>query len=151
MRKFAFFLAILVFFLSSRISAQESHSGLGVIFIEPTGLSWKFWWGKRGALHTAVGWSSQKGNKLVTQADYLFSFVDIFKGEMSKVQLSFGFGGRLKFKKDTHFGIRFPLAVDFISKKVPLNFFLEIVPLLNLTPGAGFDLIGAVGFRYLYK
>ncbi len=151
MRKYALLLAIIILFFSNEMSAQTNRAGLGIILVEPTGLSWKYWWGKKEAVHLALGWSSQKDNNLVVHADYLFSQINLFKEEMSTILLSFGSGGRLKFNRDMHFGIRFPLALDFISKKVPLNIFFEIVPIVNLTPDTSIDLKGAIGFRYLYK
>jgi len=47
--------------------------------------------------------------------------------------------------------VRIPLGINYIFEKVPLDIFLEFVPLLDLVPGTNFRLKGAVGIRYYFS
>ena len=47
------------------LGAQDSGFGLGIIFGEPTGISFKGWIGRRAAFDAAVAWSFEgEGAKL---------------------------------------------------------------------------------------
>jgi len=150
MRKSLLALVFIAFFLSGPLIAQSNRYAIGVIFVEPTGLSAKFWLQKT-AIHTACGWSSQRGIPFLLQTDYLFPQINFFQDELSRIFFSFGLGARMTIKHEVHFGIRFPFAIDFISKKAPINLFFEVVPILKLEENAHFDFTGALGIRYLFK
>jgi hypothetical protein len=150
MRKSIMAFVLIAFLFCGNAIAQSNRYGIGVIFIEPTGLSAKFWMQKT-AIHAACGWSSQKGIPFLLQADYLFPQINLFQDELSRIFFSFGLGGRMTLKNDIHFGLRLPFALDFLSRKVSLNLFLELVPILNLESNPNFDLKGALGIRYLFK
>ena len=45
-------------------------------------------------------------------------------------------------------GARFPFGIGKTLDNAPVEFFLEIVPILDLAPDTEFDLNGAVGVRY---
>ncbi len=130
----------------SFLPGQTNPYGLGLIVIEPTGLTGKIWW-SRTALDAAIGWSSLSGHRLHLHADYLFYKYSLHAD--SRVDFSFylGAGGKVIFEEHDNAWFRFPLGIDFLSKKSPVNVFFEVVPSFNFKE---LDLVGALGLRYTF-
>jgi len=136
--------------------AQGKGFGIGIIVGEPTGISLKNRLGNKGAIDGAIAWSfGGKQDALHIHADYLLnSFNLLEKGNLS---LYLGVGGRIKLKGDdgkdngdTKLGVRIPVGLNYILTSAPLDVFLEIVPLLDLTPSTSFAFNGAIGIRYYF-
>ena len=136
---------------SATVTAQESGFGLGVIVGEPTGLSWKFWTGSVTAVDGAAAWSFADESALHLHADIIFHDFTRIYVEKGKFPLYFGLGGRIKLEKKSRIGIRIPLGITYIPERLPLDMFLEIVPILDLVPGTEFDFNAAIGIRYFFK
>lgn len=144
------FLGLTAVLACGTVQAQESGFGLGVILGEPTGISGKLWMEKRKAIDGAVAWSFDKESALHLHADLLFHGRNIVKVEMSKLLFYYGIGGRIKFEDKSKVGVRVPLGLNYIPSEVPLDVFLEIVPLLDLAPSTDFSLNAAIGVRYFF-
>ena len=139
-------------FLCGSAVAQDSGFGLGIVLGEPTGLSCKKWYGSTTAIDGAIAWSSGKHNVLHLHGDYLIHNFNLFKLEKDKLPLYYGIGGKIKIiDGESRIGVRIPLGINYIFEKVPLDIFLEFVPLLDLVPGTNFRLKGAVGIRYYFS
>jgi hypothetical protein len=52
---------------------------------------------------------------------------------------------------DALLGVRFPLGVCYLLENAPVDFFLEVVPLLDLAPETELRGNAAFGFRYFFK
>jgi hypothetical protein len=143
------FLSFLLFLGFSPLLAQTY--GLGFIFVEPTGLSGKTWLSSRHSLAGAIGWAGQKNNPLLIQLDYLPPSPLLLSDENLRVAFYYGVGGRLVFRTETEGGLRFPLGFDFLPRRTPLNFFFELVPVINFAPEVKFTLKGAIGLRYVFQ
>jgi hypothetical protein len=59
-------------------------------------------------------------------------------------------GARFKFENQNRFGVRFPVGITLFIREAPIDFFLEVVPILNLAPDTDFDLNAALGARYYF-
>jgi hypothetical protein len=130
--------------------AQQRPLGLGIIVGEPTGLSGKWWTGKRTALDAAVAWSFAHESALHLHADYLFHHFDLLELDDAVLPVYFGIGGRIKLEDESRAGVRIPVGIAYVIAGVPLDFFFELVPLLDLTPETVFRLNGSVGMRYFF-
>ncbi|MCK4815689.1 hypothetical protein KA005_07965 [bacterium] len=150
LRRLIFFILGLIFVYGIAVG-QESGFGLGVIVGEPTGLSWKFWTGSVTAVDGAAAWSFADKSALHLHADLIFHDFTRIYVEKGKFPLYFGFGGRIKLEKKSRIGIRIPLGITYIPERLPLDMFLEIVPILDLVPGTEFDFNAAIGIRYFFK
>ncbi|KPL17894.1 MAG: hypothetical protein AMJ92_10480 [candidate division Zixibacteria bacterium SM23_81] len=153
-RPIVFLLLITVLFYGT-VAAQDSGFGLGIILGEPTGLSLKQWVDGKAAIDGAIAWSFGRHDALHLHADYLVHNFTLFKMEQGKLPLYYGIGGRIKFEEngndeDTKIGVRIPVGISYILANSPLDIFLEIAPLLDLTPSTEFDLNGAIGIRYFF-
>lgn len=142
--------------------------GIGFSVGEPTAVSARFWLSKANSWDLAIG-SSAVGNPHV-HADYLWHFNDAFNSRIFTIYA--GVGGILGFgDKDNGIFIRVKKGKDkerwyyddkegvaiaakgvfglnVIPRNTPLDIFLEINPVLGISPGFGFDIQPALGIRF---
>jgi hypothetical protein len=153
-------------FPSTCAMAQSSGFGAGLILGEPTGISLKGWISEDRAIDGAVAWSLHSGSYISLHADYLFHNMDLIKINKGRLPLYYGPGLRLRsWTGDRYWdrggwhhydggraglGIRFPVGLDYLPEKTPVDVFLEIVPALDLVPETDFDITGAIGVRYWF-
>lgn len=138
--------------ICSSAQAQNRGFGLGIILGEPTGLSGKLWTGGNTAIDGAVAWSFEKEASTHVHGDVIFHNFSFNPPEIRKgsLLLYYGIGGRIKFEDKSKVGIRVPLGINYLFPRAPLDFFLEIVPILDLAPSTDFSMNGAIGFRYFF-
>lgn len=148
------------------VDAQSSGFGAGIILGEPTGISLKGWISGDKAIDGAVAWSLREGAYFSLHADYLFHNMDLIKLGKGKLPLYYGPGLRIRswnghrYWNNGHWhdydgsraslGIRFPVGLDYLPAKGPVDVFLEVVPGLDLIPATDFDITGAIGARYWF-
>ena len=162
-KNIVFFLLIgVVVFLAKPVSAQDHGFGLGFVLGEPTGLSAKLWTSRTNAfdfgLGVAVGGDriNYKGNyngegRVHFHMDYLWhSFNAIRSSE--RFPLYYGIGGRFNSGGgyEGSFGVRGVFGLAWFPRSTPLDLFVEIVPVFQLTPltGLGFD--AGMGIRFFF-
>ena len=147
MRK-AIIIALLGVF-SLTMSAQDSGIGAGVIFGEPTGLSFKSWLTSKNAVDAAVTWSAID-DYLYVHADFLIHNFDIIDVSDGQLPLYFGIGGKVGFGNDLSMGVRVPIGLDYMFSGAPVDIFVEVVPGLKFLPAIDFDVDGGIGIRYWF-
>lgn len=134
----------------------DKDIGIGVIVGEPTGLSLKSWLNERNAFDAGLAWSLGRYDAVNLHADYLWHNYDVFDDvEEGALPLYYGVGGRIVFTDDypdpgdnnVVIGVRGPVGINYLFEESPLGLFLEIAPILNLTPETDLDLDGALGIR----
>ncbi len=134
----------------------EKDLGIGVMVGEPTGLSLKSWINEENAFDVGLAWSLGRYDAVNIHADYLWHSYDVFDDvEEGSLPLYYGVGGRIVFSDDypdpgdsnVVIGIRGPVGINYLFEESPIGLFLEIAPILNLTPETDFDLDGALGIR----
>jgi len=147
-------------------SASYTHAqgkdgiGVGAIVGEPTGVSLKNWVDANRAIDAGVAWSFSENPSLHLHGDYLYHRFDVLSAPELKgrLPLYFGFGARMKFKEgndgqgrndhDALLGVRVPLGISYLFSDVPIDIFLEIVPVLDLVPDTDFSFNAAIGARF---
>jgi hypothetical protein len=140
-------------FAPSNALAQSGDLGVGVVLGEPTGVNFKYWISQSSAVDGGAAWSIGKHDSLELYADYLSHRFDLFKAKTGKLPLHFGLGGRLVLEDeddDSRLGVRIPIGLSYLLVDEPLEFFLEIAPILDLVPETKFDLNGGIGVRYYF-
>lgn len=151
MKRISLLLFVLMAF--STLSNAQGKFGLGIIVGEPTGLSMKYKISGDNAIDGALGWSFAKYGSLHIHADYLQNIAKLG----NEVPLYIGVGGRIKTKNDnkgesdSRFGIRIPVGIAYEPTTTPIDLFVEVVPLLDLTPSSAFTMNAAIGIRYYFK
>jgi hypothetical protein len=144
------FLVLTALLVCGSVQAQDRGFGLGVILGEPTGISGKLWIGHGTAIDGAVAWSFEKESSMHLHGDILHHGSNRARVDEGKLLLYYGIGGRVKFEDKSKVGIRVPLGINYLFANSPLDFFLEIVPILDLAPKTDFSLNGAIGIRYFF-
>jgi len=142
---------ITVMFVSLSGHAQQKGTfGLGFIIGNPTGISMKFWTKETDAVEVAVGWKKKETG---LHLDYLWHNFDLLpvKNGRFPVFYGLGIGAKLKKDEDNEMGIRAIVGLEYLFSTVPLDFFLEIAPVLQLTPESKVKGEAALGFRFFFK
>ncbi len=127
--------------------------GIGIIFGEPTGVSFKYWTGKTIAIDMAAAWSFADGSSFQIQGDLLFHSFDLFHVDTGRMALYYGFGGRFKTKDengDAKLSFRVPIGISYEFQRTPVEIFVELAPMLDLTPKTQGAIGGGIGFRYYF-
>jgi len=152
MKKYLLFITILglMMILAKPITAQDHGFGMGLILGEPTGLSAKLWTGGDNAFDFAAAWSFKGDGNLLLQADYVWHFFNLMPVPSGKLPLYIGIGGRVILADDPRFGVRIPIGIDYLFADAPIDVFLELVPILDLSPETDFGVGGGIGIRYWF-
>lgn len=150
MRNKIAFCFLFLLLLSGPVAAQESGTGIGIILGEPTGISLKGWVSGKTAVDFAVAWSFVGKDSLHIHADYLVHDFSFFRVREGTLALYYGIGGRIKGQKNARVGVRVPVGLCYIFENIPLDIFLEIGPLLDLTPATEFEMTASIGARYYF-
>jgi hypothetical protein len=156
MRRIGILAALLVAFAAGSATAQGNGVGLGVIIGEPTGLSMKFWQSRTTAVDLAAAWSFADDDAFHLHGDVLFHKFGLIKVDKGRLPLYFGIGGRVKFldegnDDDVSVGIRIPVGLAYLfGGGTPLDIFVEVVPILDLTPDSDVTLNASFGLRYWF-
>lgn len=158
-------MVILVLLSAKQISAQSRGFGLGVIIGEPTGLSAKYWTSGNTAFDFGLGFSmggdrlsnkykyyTNDNSRVHFHADYLWhSFNAIQSSE--NFPLYYGIGARLNSggNYDASFGVRGVFGIAWYPHSTPIDLFVELVPVMQITPDVGFGIDAGFGIRYFFK
>ena len=127
---------------------------LGLIIGDPTGISYKQDVGASTSLEFAAGWSFKKNteNQIDIHGAYLFSNKSDIRIEGYRLPFYFGPGGRIKIgEKYIVLGFKAPFGLYYKFRNVPFSMFFELAPGLNITPDTDFDIMGGLGFRYIFS
>ncbi|HOX57928.1 MAG TPA: hypothetical protein P5205_13185 [Candidatus Paceibacterota bacterium] len=140
------------------LNAEESQTlanyktfGAGLMLGEPTGVSLKYWLSDASAVDAMAG-LSYDDNDLSFHTDYLYHLDDLV--QLDKNRLAFYGGGGPRYRARSHkndlFGTRAAGGVAYIFGKVPMDIFLEVGPVLDLTPDAKVRYTAGIGARYWF-
>ena len=143
--------ALLVIILyTGAVQAQTRGFGLGVIIGEPTGLSAKLWTGGSNAFVFGAAWSFRGEGRVLLQADYTWHTSNLLASGPGRMPLYYGIGGRIILDDDPLVGVRIPVGLNYQFAGEPIDLFIEIVPILDLTPETDFDVGGGIGIRFWF-
>ena len=161
MKKYFMSVMVLGFMLilARPILAQDHGFGMGIVLGEPTGLSAKLWTSRDNAFDFAAAWSfrnyhhndNHNDGSVLLQADYVWHFFNLIPVSSGKLPLYIGIGGRVVLANDANFGVRVPVGLDYLFADAPIDVFLELVPILDLSPETNFGVGGGLGIRYWFN
>lgn len=128
---------------------KDGDIGAGVILGNPTGVTAKFWVNGDRALDVGVGFNSD----VSLYGDYLWHSWTVFhQPSEGKLPGYLGLGAQIRTTSPSEFGLRAVAGIAYWLPRDPLEIFLELVPVLNLSPhGNGVDLNAGLGLRYYFK
>ncbi len=151
-RSHVVFLVLIGALLLPGIASAGDEMGLGVIIGAPTGVSGKLWKGDNRAVDAAIGWSLGDNDSFYLHSDYLIQNPRQFVVSEGKMPFYYGIGARLRSDRDrdARLGVRLPLGLEYLFQDAPLNMFIEIALVLDLTPRTTADLNAGIGVRYRF-
>ena len=143
-------ISTMFFVITTNVSGQSSGFGAGIMIGEPTGISLKNWISKTNAWDAGVAWGFGKNGAFHLHGDYLWHKYDLIDVDKGLLPLYYGVGVRVLFADDSHLGIRGVVGLDYLFDGIPLDVFLELVPIFDIVPGTGFSFNGGLGIRYFF-
>ena len=138
------------FVFTANVQSQSSGFGAGIMLGEPTGISLKNWISKTNAWDVGIAWGLGKHNAFHLHGDYLWHKYNLIKVNKGILPLYYGVGVRVLFADDSHLGVRGVVGLDYLFDSIPLDVFLELVPIFDVVPGTGLSFNGALGIRYFF-
>jgi hypothetical protein len=163
MKKNILGIILLILIAAAPLSAQDKGFGLGLILGEPTGLSAKLWTSHNNAFDFGLGLSvggDRISNKHVynnngrihLHMDYLWHAFDAISST-ERFPLYYGLGARFNSGGgyDESIGVRGVFGIAWFPHSTPIDVFLELVPVLQLTSSTGFGIDAGVGIRYFFQ
>ena len=127
--------------------------GLGIILGEPTGVSLGIGAGDRASFDAAIAWSLEGTDRVHLHGDYLRWNPDAIEIDEAKIPAYYGVGVRVRLNegsRDDEIGVRFPLGLAWVFADGGLMTFLELAPILDLSPDTDFDINAALGLRFIF-
>jgi hypothetical protein len=145
-------LAIILIFLAlnnnSLYAKEKGAWGAGIILGTPIGPNVKYWINSNAAIDVGLGFKKD----LVVYSDFLWHDWTIFP-QPSKGKLAGYLGLGIRYEEDSDddkFGFRAVAGADYWLVSHPIEFFLEIVPVFQVTPDTDTELDAGVGVRYYF-
>ncbi|MGM0569025.1 MAG: hypothetical protein ACQESB_07420, partial [Elusimicrobiota bacterium] len=137
--------------LCGNVAARERNFGLGVIVGDPTGVSAKLWTGQKTAFDAAAEWSADENGISYLHANYLIHSFNLLKVKRGSLPFYYGVGGTVRLVNSEKSGVRIPLGLAYIFEGGGVDFFVELVPLVILSPDNDFSINSALGLRYFFR
>jgi hypothetical protein len=130
-------------------AANVPKLGAGVVLGVPFGVTAKYWLDPQYAVQSHLGVSD--GN-FTMNADLLKNFDGVLPRKIpsARMPIYLGLGLKVKSETDTFFGIRFVAGVSMFHSTKPIEFFMEVAPVLRVSPSADGSIDGAVGVRLYF-
>jgi len=155
MSKMILLLTLFGVFFNVSAHAQDKGLGAGVIIGDPTGIGIKVWTNSSNALQFAVAWQARDqflGTRVRFGGEYLWHSFDAIRSNQ-RFPVYYGIGGELLSggSVDPTVGIDGVLGIDWLSSETPFDVFMQISPLLMLTPSTNIELEAGIGMRYFFR
>lgn len=140
-------------------TAQEHPFGLGIMAGEPFGISMLARLSDEVSLNGAAGWSlhgdrtggGNDGRRFHVHVDLLRYSFHVFRiGERYPMFAGIGLRMNSGAGLASTVTLRGVAGVAWMPRNAPLDFFMELVPMLQLIPPGGTGLEAGAGLRYLF-
>ncbi|MBI1939382.1 MAG: hypothetical protein HYS25_14830 [Ignavibacteriales bacterium] len=158
---FAFMLMILSINMINAQGPNGKNFGFGINIGDPLGLTGKFWLGRENAITVYVG-GSYFGNPRIG-ADYVWHF-NAFNSNIAELyagpglHIGFGKGKAYIFEVNKNkfyyrssgagFAVRGIFGLNVTPRNTPLEIYVEMGPLIGISPDFGSAFEAAIGFRF---
>ena len=126
--------------------------GVGVMAGEPNSLTAKYNLDATKSIVGGFGWTLSDDNDFHVYGDLIYHVYDLVQLPEGKLPVYVGGGIRFlsRHKKDEELGVRVPVGTEYQFDKLHIGAFIELVPVVKLTPEMGLDFEGGIGIRYFF-
>ncbi len=140
----------------SFVWAQDSKFGAGIIYSDPSGINAKCWLDSKSALDLSLAWTEDNHiHNTVISADYIWHTNSIDDGNVANLVAYLGLGFRADSHPDANnqnsdnssVKLRTPIGFDLLFHDIPMDLFLEFVPMMQFQPVSEADFRMAIGIR----
>jgi uncharacterized protein (DUF433 family) len=152
MRTIKYIVLLSAFLATSAAYAEQGEFDIGIAAISPNGFTAKYWTSDTTAFDIFGEWSFNS-NEYLMHADILVH--DFNKIQLEDMRIAFYYGGgvRVKFadnSDDSLVGVRIPFGLDYFLNELPIEFYGELAPRVNVYPDTHFGMDVIVGIRYRF-
>lgn len=155
---------VLLFVMIQFIAAQPGSFGVGVIVGEPVGLSAKVWLTDVTAVSGAAGWSIggdrmegyyynvREQDRFHLHLDLLWHSFDLIK-MLERYPVYAGIGARMNSGagRAESFAFRGVVGIAWLPRALPVDVFMEFVPMVQMSQSVGVGFDAGVGMRYFFQ
>ena len=134
--------------MKSVYSKKKGALGAGIILGEPIGPNVKYWINSKAAVDFGLGFDDD----VTVYSDFLWHDWNILP-QPSKGTLAgyLGLGVRYEETKgDDKFGFRTVAGVGYWIESYPIEVYLELAPVFQVSPDTDTELDGGIGVRYYF-
>ncbi len=144
---------LMLFSLFAGVQAQTKGVGIGMSFGEPTGIIFKKWIDSSYALTGAVAYSTATVNDEFTfNLNYVFTRLKVYR---YKNNFGFQYGGGVRFSLRRNggplYGLRGTAAGLWYPEHFPVEFSIEVAPVIVFGPYYGVAFDANAGVRYYFN
>ena len=135
------------------VKADKGEFALGVVAGSPNGITAKYWTTETTAIDIFGEWSFNS-NEYKAHADFLVHDFDKINWEEARIAFYYGGGVRFKFadnSDDSQVGLRIPFGLEYFLSDIPIEFFGELAPRVNVYPSTNFGMDAMIGIRYRFN
>ncbi len=132
-------------------SVNRARLGIGPMIGDPTGVSVKYWQSANTAYQFGGAWSFVGEGAVHFHGDFLVHNWALLGQQQPTTSIYYGLGFRVKLEQHFRLGFRMPLGIAFQFSQAPLDFFLEIAPIMDLLPATQLRMNGGFGIRYYFR
>ncbi len=129
---------------------NERSMEIGLMFGEPTGVSYKYFITDVNAIDACAAISFIPDAVFQLSADFLRHYYHFANAGEGRLPLVYGAGLAVQFRKETRLGIRIPVGLTYIIQKLPLALFIDVAPRFDIVPDTEVSINAAVGIRYRF-
>jgi hypothetical protein len=146
-------LIVLTLLLPATSARAQQGLGVGVFVGEPSGLSLKTWLSRATAFDAAAAWSFEDDGYFHVHGDFLVHNYNVFRVGKGAMPLYYGVGGRIlnRTNNTLNVGVRLPVGAEYLFSGGPFDVYVEVVPVLDLTPESTVDVNASMGARYFFQ
>lgn len=147
---FAFLLLLATVVVAQAAPPEAGSTGVGLIIGDPLGPRFKTWLSPTRAIDAGFG----LGEDVIFYADYTWNGWDVFpRPERGQFVGYLGLGPRYEarhHRRDT-MGLRLPAGLSYFVESLPLELYVELVPVLRVAPNVEGDVDAGLGIHYYFN
>jgi len=151
--KISFCVLLFAFSFSTQGTAQAYDSSVGLRIGTYFAGSYKMFFNETNAVEGIAGFTRSGGQSLITLGA-LYQIHTPFSSDVPRLYYYYGAGGFLTLGNDdinTNIAFAGNIGLEYTLEDSPLNFFMDVLPIINFANGIDLEAEASVGVRYTFE